>query len=272
MFIERFSKVGKPFYDVLEIIITEPEVFESLLKKEEILTKFIHKGETNALYSIAARYPQSGLLLAKALQNEPQALNNFLTITITETDNLGLATQLIDSFGADPNFAFRHYITYYTHNEHGIRYNTLKFLLEKGADVNQPVLQAKLREEDGTFLDFEYWYDENAPQRIPANTRAVHQLIRYGYSKEKLQLLKEYGADLNARDAEDNTPLHVAAQWGALAQTEGLRELGADPTITNHQGLTPVQVARRAKYHLNPFLTFNREKRKEYSKVIDALR
>lgn len=54
------------------------------------------------------------------------------------------------------------------------------------------------------------------------------------------------GSDLNVRDANGFTPLHLAAYKGHKAAVELLLEAGADPTVRSSTGATPEQVARAA--------------------------
>lgn len=49
--------------------------------------------------------------------------------------------------------------------------------------------------------------------------------------------------DLNQRDRDGNTPLHHAAFWGYPSTTGFLCENGADVTVKNNRGLTPIDVA-----------------------------
>lgn len=57
------------------------------------------------------------------------------------------------------------------------------------------------------------------------------------------------GADPNYRDPDTgNTPLHIAAKENQSLQAELLCIYGADPTTTNHQNLTPSQLAKHESY------------------------
>ena len=55
--------------------------------------------------------------------------------------------------------------------------------------------------------------------------------IRYGHEK-CMELLLENGADLNLRNKENWSPLHVAIRQGGLQGVEKLLELGADVNQT----------------------------------------
>lgn len=57
------------------------------------------------------------------------------------------------------------------------------------------------------------------------------------------QLLIEHGADVNARSADGDSPLHVAAREGDAALVECLLEAGASPVLCNSSGSSPLELA-----------------------------
>ena len=64
---------------------------------------------------------------------------------------------------------------------------------------------------------------------------------------EFVRRLVEAGADVNARDRNGNTPLHVASMQRFEAEKELLVKAGADQGAVNNQGLTPEGAAVRKK-------------------------
>jgi len=58
-----------------------------------------------------------------------------------------------------------------------------------------------------------------------------------------IQLLFEYGADVDALDDAQSTPLHVASEYGLAKATRLLLEHGANVHLKNNEGHTPSQVA-----------------------------
>jgi ankyrin repeat protein len=61
---------------------------------------------------------------------------------------------------------------------------------------------------------------------------------------ELCRLLLKHGADINARDAINNTPFHTAAMYMASDEVfEWLLANSADPAVTNTEGKTPLDIA-----------------------------
>ena len=59
-----------------------------------------------------------------------------------------------------------------------------------------------------------------------------------------IDVLIAKGADMNATDAETgSTPVHLAASWGRTEALAALLKQGADPTIPNKSGVTPLAAA-----------------------------
>ncbi len=57
------------------------------------------------------------------------------------------------------------------------------------------------------------------------------------------QRLIAYGADVNAREDEQWTPLHFAAREDSPEVVRLLLDSGADPNVINNQGSTPISIA-----------------------------
>lgn len=82
--------------------------------------------------------------------------------------------------------------------------------------------------------------------RFPVNQRlgdsgltAIHTVTRFG-NLEALDLLVEYGADINAKSEDTgNTPLMMAVFRCDIPFAERLISYGADMDIPNDEGLTP---------------------------------
>ena len=68
-----------------------------------------------------------------------------------------------------------------------------------------------------------------------------------GGSVPLLKLLIENHAYIDAESPNGTTPLMMAAMYGTGAAVELLLQEGADPRLTNQQGLTALQFAQRAE-------------------------
>jgi len=94
----------------------------------------------------------------------------------------------------------------------GVHFEMLKYLVEKGAEVNA-------QDHDGT-----------AP---------LHSLASRTHD-QGIALLIARKADVNIKDAEGNTPLMYAAQSGSLAAVRQLMDHGAAAASKSHFGYTPL--------------------------------
>ncbi len=75
----------------------------------------------------------------------------------------------------------------------------------------------------------------------------LHMLARWseGYPKDSLivQLLIQYGAKINAKTNERDTPLHLACWNENTTVARWLLALGAKPNLTDKDGNTPLHIA-----------------------------
>ena len=89
----------------------------------------------------------------------------------------------------------------------------------------------------------------------PGGWSALHFAAQSG-SSEIARMLLEAGASVDAVDSHGNTPLFRATfeSRGNGDLIELLRSYGADPTASNHSGISPVQLARTiANYDVAQF-------------------
>jgi ankyrin repeat protein len=134
---------------------------------------------------------------------------------------------------------------------HG-RTNVTEMLLAAGVDPNAtgtlgttPLADAALKGDlDGVRVLLAHGARLNTISG--AGTQPIHDAA-LGDSAEVIQELAKHGADVNARTRDEaQTPLHIAAAMGKMKAVEALFGLGADLTIKDSRGRTPLDAAEQA--------------------------
>jgi len=70
-----------------------------------------------------------------------------------------------------------------------------------------------------------------------------------------IELLLQYGANINATDSRSQTPLHRCILRGRNAYVKLLLTRGADPRAVNVEGKNPYEVALESNFDDNEILT-----------------
>ncbi len=126
---------------------------------------------------------------------------------------------------------------------------TMKLLLDAGADVNaRMVTEQRAVVPGGTSAAAEYGFRlRGRPSQVPSPYAVPHQTALHGAAQRGLtpvvKFLAEHGADLQAKDANDRTPLDLAKGVGV----QGIRQAAGDPhpeTVKLLESLIAVRAAR----------------------------
>ncbi len=154
-----------------------------------------------------------------------------------ETGQADIVKLLIDN-GADPKLPSR--------SSH-LGYSALHFAVvctdeQKGLDTMRVLL-----EKDPSLISEKAMYNQLTPLHLAA--RRLKEKEVGAIAKQKIQLLIEKGADVNAQDSDQNTPLHVALEANSLftgypdKEVIGLLvQAGARLDTQNKQGEIPSHV------------------------------
>lgn len=76
------------------------------------------------------------------------------------------------------------------------------------------------------------------------NNRLIHIATRY-YKPAVFDMLVALRPNLNAKNAEGNTPLHFAAKYGSMNAMDALIKAGVEMNPKNNYGETPIMLAAR---------------------------
>ncbi|XP_033103548.1 cyclin-dependent kinase 4 inhibitor C-like [Anneissia japonica] len=127
--------------------------------------------------------------------------------------------------------------------------NEVRSLLEQGFPVDSPnkyqhtALQAvPVSCPEIVSILLEYGANPNLKEPVMGGI-PLHQAAREG-ATATLELMLQFGANVNAQDKNGDTPAHLAARKGYLEAFKILNPL-ADMTIRNHNGDTPLSIADR---------------------------
>jgi ankyrin repeat protein len=75
----------------------------------------------------------------------------------------------------------------------------------------------------------------------------LHKVILENRPVKFIKVLVDKGLSVNITDSRGDTPLHLAASLKFTHQVKKLLELGADPSIQNLAGKTPIEVTKSKK-------------------------
>ena len=190
----------------------------------------------------------------KEIVDSDQSLANFkrddgvhLLYFAAANDNADIVSYLIDS-GAEIDGSNALHIA--TRNE---CLPVVRLLVEAGADVDlpdewQPPLHYTMLHKKAFVT--EYLIDHAAS--VSATNYRGRTALHDCKSHEVARVLIDHGADVNAVDDSGDTPLHVAANPRQIvdrATITLLLEKGGDLSLTNNEGFTPRQLARRNEQH-----------------------
>lgn len=94
--------------------------------------------------------------------------------------------------------------------------------------------------------------DVNAAASRTGRTILHESILRGGCTAQHLSILLAYGANVHARDVHGWTALHYASFLGHVDVVQQLLLYGANPTVVDHAGRTPLHVTAR-KVMLTPW-------------------
>jgi ankyrin repeat protein len=129
----------------------------------------------------------------------------------------------------------------------------------RGADGATPLMVAAFSNNlDGARILLEHGADPNARRVTPDRASAI-----FFADTEMIDLLVRYGADVELRSGQGQTPLWWNAALANVGSVQRLLAAGADVNVRDDQGMTPLEAA-----------LLNRERRapEQIAELVEVLR
>ncbi|XP_055602720.1 putative ankyrin repeat protein RF_0381 isoform X2 [Uranotaenia lowii] len=209
----------------------------------KFLALMVEKSHSRDIFSggyqiLLEKFPKTTKLLFDSLfQHSPEEASRVFSLACNKAMNFvlrkflefdyNLNYNLLSDYGYPPILALFSYI-----EEPNL--DIVRKLLKKGVDLNVTTYLGA-----NTLISFVNGFST-------ANW--------FGYTTDTVQLLVDHGVEINAMDNEGNTALHIAVATGKWELVEALLRNGADASLKNHAGLTPMETARRMDRELYFFI------------------
>ena len=99
---------------------------------------------------------------------------------------------------------------------------------------------------DITLQGLQRWLGKGTilPICDPRENTYLHRAVMEGAKPFVIEFLLKRGVDINARNAQGETALLIAAWTGREELVEVLLNKGADPNVKTRNGLSPLKVAK----------------------------
>lgn len=126
----------------------------------------------------------------------------------------------------------------------------IRLLVEQGADVtieNQAGRTPLDIVQSNHYVKSTRLLSKVMEQQLQSADMNLHEAVQR-LNQEKTVALLDNGMNINSRDVNGNTPLHIAATTGRLSMIDLLLKRGADVTLENGQGNTPLALAISANH------------------------
>lgn len=133
----------------------------------------------------------------------------------------------------------------------GLKLSIIEKLVEYGADVNSVCRGRNCTPLSHAFCSYGdtnavlYLLKKGANFYLKRIDSLFRKVIFRSRDQERLRLLLDYGADINAQDEVGNTPFHLAAEYKAIDTIFVLTAYGADVCALNRGGDSPLAIALR---------------------------